>query len=67
MVAVLMAMAMCRYITVHIARWRRFRALLDATKCHYWASIAADRCNQSRMCWFFFSFFIVNSYKKVTG
>jgi len=25
-VAKLMAMAMCRYITVHIARWRRFRA-----------------------------------------
>jgi hypothetical protein len=31
-VAVLMAMATCRYVTLHIAQWRRFRALLDATK-----------------------------------
>ncbi len=66
-VAVLMAMAMCRYVTVHIARWRRFRALLDATKCRHWASIAAKSCNQSCMCQFFMSFFIINSYKKVSG
>ncbi len=65
--AVLMAMAMQRYLTAHIARWRRFRALLDATKCCHWASIAANSCNRSRMCRFFMSFFIVNSYKKVAG
>ncbi len=63
-VAILMAKAMRRYVTVHITRWRRFRALLDATKRHHWASIAADHCNWSCMCRFFFSFFIVNSYKK---
>jgi hypothetical protein len=66
-VAVLMAMATRQYVTVHIARWRRFRALLDATKRHHWASIAANHCNRSCMCRFFLSFFIVNLYKKVTG
>jgi hypothetical protein len=65
-VAILMAMATRRYVTVHI-QWRRFRALLDATKCHHWTSVAADRCNWSRMCRVFLSFFIVNLYKKVTG
>jgi hypothetical protein len=66
-VAVLIAMAMHRYVTVHITRWRRFRALLDDTKRHHWASIAANHCNQSCMCQFFTSFFIVNLYKKVAG
>ncbi len=65
--AILMAMAMRRYVTVHIARWRRFRSLLDATKHRHWASIAADSCNRSCMCRFIMSFFIVNSYKKVAG
>ncbi len=65
--AVLMAMVMRRYVTVHIAQWRRFRALLDATKRRHWASIAADGYNRSCMCQFFTSFFIVNSYKKVAG
>jgi hypothetical protein len=57
--AVLMAMAMRRYVTVHIAQWRRFRALLDANKCRHRASIATNSCNWSRMCQFFTSFFIV--------
>jgi hypothetical protein len=65
--AVSMAMAMQQYVTAHIARWRRFRALLDATKRHHQASIAADKCNWSHMCRFFSSFFIVNLYKKVAG
>ncbi len=50
--AVSMAMAMRQYIIAHIARWERFRILLDATKCHHWASIAANSCNWSRMCRF---------------
>jgi hypothetical protein len=62
-----MAMAMRPYVTAHIARWRRFRALLDATKRHHWASNAADSYNRSCMCQSFTSFFIVNLYKKVTG
>ncbi len=61
--AVLMAMAMCRYITTHIAQWRRFRALLDATKRCHRMSITADSCNRSCMCRCFTIFFIVNSYK----
>ncbi len=65
--AVLMAMAMHRYVTVHIAWWRRLRALLDATKRHHRASIAANSCNRSCMCQFFMSFFVVNLYKKVAG
>ncbi len=40
--AILMAMAMRRNVTVHIARWRRSRASLEATKCHHWASIMPD-------------------------
>jgi hypothetical protein len=51
--AVLMAMAMRRYVTTHIARWRRFRALLDGHR----VSIAADSCNRSCMCRFFTRFF----------
>ncbi len=65
--AVLMAMAMRRYVTVHIAQWRRFRALLDATKRRHWASIMANSCNWSHMSRFFTVFFIVNLYKKVAG
>ncbi len=62
-----MAMAMHRYVTAHIAWWRRVRALLEATKHRHRASIAANRHNRSRMCRFFTSFLIVNSYKNVAG
>jgi hypothetical protein len=65
--AILMAAAVRGYNTAHIAQWRRFRALLEATKCRHWASIAANRCNWSCMCRFFTSFFIVNLYKMVAG
>jgi hypothetical protein len=65
--AILMAMAKRRYVTVHISQWRRFRALIDATKRHHQASIAADCCNWLRMCRFITSFFIVNLYKKVAS
>ncbi len=54
--AVLMAMAMRRYVIVHITRWRRFRALLDATKRRHRASIAANSCNRSCMCHFLWVF-----------
>jgi hypothetical protein len=40
--AILMAMAMHRYVTARIAQWRRSRASLEATgRCH-WASIMPD-------------------------
>ncbi len=46
-VAVLMAMAMRRYVTVHIAQWRRSKASLDATRRHHWASIMSNNINQT--------------------
>ncbi len=61
--ATLMAMAMRRNVTAHIAWWRRFEALLEAIKCHHRVSIAANRHNWSWMCLFFLSFLIDNSYK----
>jgi hypothetical protein len=66
-VAVLMAMAMRQCVTVHIARFRRFMALEDATKRYHQASIAANCCNLSCMCRLSMSFFILNSHKKVAG
>ncbi len=53
MVAMLMAAAMHRYNTAHIAQWRRSRASLEATGSCHWASIAAGRCNWSCICHFF--------------
>jgi hypothetical protein len=49
--AVLMAMAMHRYVTTHIAQWRRSRASLDATGHHHWASIMLDELNQTWLRW----------------
>jgi hypothetical protein len=43
--AVLMAMAMCRYVTARIAQWKRSRASLEATGCHHRASIMSDNIN----------------------
>jgi hypothetical protein len=40
--AVLMAMAMCRYVTARIAQWKRSRALLEVTGGCHWASIMSD-------------------------
>jgi hypothetical protein len=46
-VAILMAMAMHRYVTVRIAQWRRSRASLEATGHHHWASIMSDNINRT--------------------
>jgi hypothetical protein len=40
--AVSMAIAMRRYDTARIARWRGSRASLEATGCHHWASTCSD-------------------------
>ncbi len=40
--AILMAMAMRRYVTACIAWWRRSKALLEATGRHHWASIMSN-------------------------
>ncbi len=52
-VAVLMAMAMRRYVTARIAQWRRSRASLDATGCRHRASIMSDNINQTWLRCFF--------------
>jgi hypothetical protein len=38
LLVILMAIAMQRYYTTRIARWRRFRAFIKATKRHHRAS-----------------------------
>ncbi len=63
--AILMAAVVCRYNTTCIAQQRRFRALLDATKRCYQASIAANSCNWSSLPWFFSSFFIINTKRSL--
>ncbi len=55
-VAVLMAMAMRRYITARIPRWRRSRASLEATRRHHWASTMSDNINQTWLRHFFWCF-----------
>ena len=42
LLAVLMAIAMRRYYTARIARWRRFVAFIKTTKHHLWMSTRSD-------------------------
>ena len=42
LLAVLIAIAMWRYYTAHIARWRRFVAFIKATKRHHRTSTRSD-------------------------
>jgi hypothetical protein len=63
-VAVLMAMAMRRYVTTCIARWRRSRASLEATERHHWASIMSDNINRTWLQWFFWCFHRQNHWKR---
>jgi hypothetical protein len=51
--AVLMAMAMRRYVTARIARWRRSRASLEATGRRHRASIMSDKINRTWLRRFF--------------
>jgi hypothetical protein len=61
--AVLMAMAMRRYVTARIAQWRRSRALLEATGHRHWVSTMS---NNIKGTWLrrFFMFFIVKTVGK---
>ncbi len=63
-VTVLMAMAMRRYVTARIARWRRSRALLEATECCHWASIMSDNINQPWLGFFCWCFHCQNCRKR---
>ncbi len=55
-VAMLMAAAVRRYNTVCTARWRRSRALLEATGCRHWASIMSNNINWTWLQRFFLMF-----------
>jgi hypothetical protein len=63
-VAVLMAMAMRRYITMRIARWRRSRASLEATGHHHRVSIMSDNINWTWLRCFFLCFHRQNCRKR---
>ncbi len=60
--AVLMAMAMRRYITACIAQWRRSRASLEATGCRHQASIISNNINWTWL-WCFLCFHHQNPWK----
>jgi hypothetical protein len=62
--AVLMAMAMRRYVTAPITQWRRSRALLEATGCHHWATIMPDNIKGTWLRCFFLMFTIVKTILK---
>ncbi len=55
-VAMLMAVAVRWYNTARIARWRRSRALLEATGHCHWASIMSDNINRTWLRCFFWCF-----------
>ncbi len=55
-VAVLMAMAMRRYVTARIAQWRRSRASLEATGRRHRASIMSNNINRTWLRRFFLMF-----------
>jgi hypothetical protein len=65
--AVLMAMAMHRYITARIAQWRRSRASLEATGRRHQASIMSDNINRTWLRRFFSVFSSSKPEEKVTG
>ncbi len=54
--AILMAMAMRRYVTARITRWRRSRASLEATGHHHWASIMPNNIVRTWLRRFFLMF-----------
>jgi hypothetical protein len=63
-VAVLMAMAMRRYVTACITQWRRSRASLEATgRCHR-ASIMSDNIDWTWLRRFFLCFYCLNHRKR---
>ncbi len=57
-VAVLMAMAMRRYVTACIAQWRRSRASLEVTGRRHWARIMSDNINWTWLRHFFYVFIL---------
>jgi hypothetical protein len=56
--AVLMAMAMRRYVTTWITRWRRSRASLEATGRRRQARLMSDNINRTWLQCFFYVFIV---------
>jgi hypothetical protein len=66
LLAILMALVVHRYDTVHITQWRRFVAFLEATGHCHWASIHSYNIERTYQCRFFVVLFIVKFLKKAT-
>ncbi len=62
--AILMAMAMRRYVTARIAQWRRSRASLEATGLRHRASIMSDKLNRTWLRWYIWCFHRQNCRKR---
>ncbi len=62
--AILMAMAMHRYVTARIAQWRRSRASLEATGCRHRVSIMSDKLNRTWLRWYIQCFHCQNCRKR---
>jgi hypothetical protein len=56
--AILMAMAMHRYVTARITQWMRSRASLEATGRRHWASIMPDNMVGTWLQRFFYVFIV---------
>ncbi len=63
-VAMLMAAAVRRYNTARIDRWRRSRALLEATGHRHWVSIMSENINWTWLRHFFQCFHPQNRRKR---
>ena len=59
LLAVLVAIMMCRYSTERITQWRRFMAFTKATKRHHRVSTRSDSINQTCNTGCFFYYLIV--------
>jgi hypothetical protein len=64
--AILLAMAMRRYVTMRITQWRRSKALPEATGCRHWASIMYDNIKRAWLRWFFYVS-LSTPWEKVAG
>ncbi len=64
LLAILMAMAMLRYVTVRIAWWRRSSTSVEATGCCHWASIHSDNIKGTYLRQFFWCFSSSTHWKR---
>ena len=55
LLAIFMAVAVCRYYTVHIAWWRRFMAFIKATRRRHWTSTCSNITQSDPWFWGYIS------------